>query len=279
MPPVTILIKSHIKGYTRKDGTLVKEHDDRRRAPVKGKPGNERDMFDPQDVPSGPPAKTDPYGHPTVVGKATDMDDEPGKATEFKFHGMTFTSTNKSGTSMADGTPVREFHEMNDEEDGGADSGMRVWLDGQGRVHADSHGEVKKLRQKTEADAASPEGKWAQAQSDYKAVRKVLDDALNYHGGKNPNWGHVGDAEHIASELFEAAEFLGLKGAVMPKASAKGTEAAASYLEKTTPIRQNLKLLDGYFAGKMGKDQWGHIGSASNVLTTLKDLRQFLTGK
>lgn len=97
------LMKSHVKQYTRSNGTVVKEHDDSR--------------------------------HPQIIGTATDLDTHnPKKAFEFTFNGKRYSHTGKEGKSMHDGRHVSEFEH--------ADSGHRVWMDDGGSVHADSKEEA-----------------------------------------------------------------------------------------------------------------------------------------
>jgi hypothetical protein len=120
------LVKSHVKGYTRKDGTFVQEHDDKRKAAQ--------------------------YDHPSVVGKISshkvigdkgrgtkDGNGDPthSDTTSIGFAGRDYAPTGKTGQSLHDKTPVHEFE---------ADDGHRVWADGAGRVHADSQDEVESLR-------------------------------------------------------------------------------------------------------------------------------------
>jgi len=111
------LIKSHVKGFVRKDGTVVKEHDDKRQK-----------AFD----------------HPHVVGHAQNLQGGGAdKAHSFDFGGKTYVASGKSGTSSHDNTPVRHFQEQTKD---GEDSGRHLWLDGKSRVHADSKDEVDELR-------------------------------------------------------------------------------------------------------------------------------------
>lgn len=111
------LVKSHVKGYVRKDGAVVKEHDDKRQK-----------AFD----------------HPHVVGHAQNLQGGGAdKAHSFDFDGKTYAASGKSGTSTHDNTPVRHFQEQTKD---GEDSGRHLWLDGKSRVHADSKDEVDELR-------------------------------------------------------------------------------------------------------------------------------------
>lgn len=138
------LLKSHIDAFTRKDGSVVQAHDDKR-------------------VAASP---ADAYGHPNVVGKPSKMvngnwtketgykeTEHTGKPTEahaIHFAGKKYLSSSKTGTSMHDNTPTRAFNE----DDGTDEGGHRVWLDDKARVHADSTTEVKGLRSKYEAHSA-----------------------------------------------------------------------------------------------------------------------------
>lgn len=122
------LLKSHVEGYSRKDGSYVKSHDDKRTKKA-----------DPKD---------EKYSHPHVVGKAenTDAYSEGHKDNSgMKFAGTQYFSTGKSGKSFHDETPVREFE---------SEDGHRVWQDEHGRVHADGKDEVARLRAKHEAHVA-----------------------------------------------------------------------------------------------------------------------------
>lgn len=130
-PDTHALLKAHIDQYTRKDGTVVQAHDDKR---VAAKPN-------------------DRHGHPNVVGKAEKL--RGGNASEahgFEFAGKEFRASGKTGKSAHDGTPVRHFREATED---GRDTGQHVWLDDDGRVHADSTDEVGRLRREGEAHAAA----------------------------------------------------------------------------------------------------------------------------
>jgi hypothetical protein len=126
------LLKSHVKGYSRKDGTYVQDHDDKRQKKAAA------------------PAGGGGYSHPHVVGKATVTDPHatgPGDASVIQFAGTEYFSTSKKGKSFHDETPVREFE---------SEDGHRVWMDDHGRVHADDISEVDRLRKKGEAVAGKP---------------------------------------------------------------------------------------------------------------------------
>jgi len=97
------LQKSHVKQYTRSDGTVVQEHDDSR--------------------------------HPNIIGRATDHDTyNPKKASEFTFNGKRYSHTGTEGKSTHDGRYVSRFEH--------AESGHVVWHDDSGNVHADSKEEA-----------------------------------------------------------------------------------------------------------------------------------------
>ena len=85
------------------------------------------------------------YDHPNVVGRADFGGKSPEKHYAMKFAGTEYIATGKTGNSMHDQTPVREFE---------AEDGHRVWADHAGRVHADSKGEVAGLRKRAEAHGA-----------------------------------------------------------------------------------------------------------------------------
>jgi len=80
--------------------------------------------------------------HPNVIGVADGLDDHPEKASGFTFEGRRYYSTGKSGNSLHDGTPVREF------EAGKEHNYHRAWLDHSGRVHADDITEAARYRKK-----------------------------------------------------------------------------------------------------------------------------------
>lgn len=142
------LLKAHVQSYTRKDGAFVQEHDDGRQAAA------------PKPAKAARKPKADPYGHPNVVGHARMTHHEykpgggvnthkeveaedPADADTAHFNGKRYSWTSKTGKSMHDGTELRAFdHE---------ESGHRIWMDGQRRVHADSTDEVPKLRAAYEA--------------------------------------------------------------------------------------------------------------------------------
>lgn len=86
--------------------------------------------------------------HPSVVGKGDFGGQHPGKADKMKFGGRQYSATGKSGNSLHDKTPVREFQ---------ADDGHKVWGDEAGRVHAHSKSEVPQLRQLAQGGGA-PQG-------------------------------------------------------------------------------------------------------------------------
>lgn len=186
-----ILLKAHVKGYTRADGSFVKEHDDSRVAAVPyQKPDHvkntadelhhlgriDKDKRSPEEhkrflqlqarhmkhgvhnAPLSPEYKAhtggkSKYDHPHVVGKAEKLQGGGAdKANGFHFAGKEYTASGKTGKSMHDDTPVRHFREVTKD---GADTGEHVWLDDSGRVHADSQSEVAGLRKRGEAKSAS----------------------------------------------------------------------------------------------------------------------------
>lgn len=123
------LQKSHVKQYTRSDGTVVKEHDDSRQKQ---------------------------YGHPNVAGKISHhkiigdggRGEKAGNGnplhhatTTIGFAGTDYHPIGKTGNSMHDDTPVEAFE---------SEDGHRIWADAKGRVHADGESEVKGLREKYE---------------------------------------------------------------------------------------------------------------------------------
>lgn len=124
------------------------------------------------------------YDHPNVVGKADFGKDTLEKGSSMKFAGTEYSATGKTGNSMHDQTPVREFE---------AEDGHRVWADGAGRVHADSRDEVPALRKKSEG-AAKPAAKPKGAVSRKAAASPAGDDA--------PAEGEVGHHEHTTYGVY-----------------------------------------------------------------------------
>lgn len=157
------LLKSHVKGYSRKDGTYVQEHDDKRQKKAAA------------------PAGGGGYSHPHVVGKATVIDPHatgPKDTSGIQFAGTEYWSTGKKGKSFHDETPVREFE---------SEDGHRVWLDDHGRVHADDISEVDRLRKKGEAVAEKPaapaggEGKAKETPNVVASKADVINATLGQH--------------------------------------------------------------------------------------------------
>lgn len=134
------MLKSHVGAYTRKDGVMVKEHDDSRQKQM--------------EQTTSPRASAGPDeahgGHPNIVGKGDHGKEPAATASQVKFQGKEYSSTGKSGTSMHDKTPVREFEH--------GDSGHRVWMDGSSNVHADDSSEVESLRAKNDDASAHTDG-------------------------------------------------------------------------------------------------------------------------
>ena len=77
--------------------------------------------------------------HPFVVGKA-ECKGSPEKSSSLKFAGREYHASGKSGKSIHDDTPVREFEH---------ESGHKVWMDDAARVHANNENEVDGLRQES----------------------------------------------------------------------------------------------------------------------------------
>lgn len=122
------LLKSHIDTYTRKDGTIVQAHDDKRVAK--------------------------PDGHPMIAGRAEKLQGGDAKTAHgFRFAGKEFSASGKTGTSFHDGRPVRHFREGTSD---GGDSGDHVWLDHHGNVHADSYSDVRRLKDMARAGYNKP---------------------------------------------------------------------------------------------------------------------------
>jgi hypothetical protein len=166
----SLMLKSHVKGYDRKDGTHVAEHDDKRQK----KAG-------------------DAYSHPHVVGKATITDEHSTgahDASTMQFAGTNYSTTGKQGKSFHDETPVREFESEGD--------GHRVWMDHSARVHADSKTEVDSLRKKHEAHVAGQQGEDA-----------PIDDKDRFNAGAgDPVHGSEGGSGVNKPEKVEKAAVL-----------------------------------------------------------------------
>ena len=77
--------------------------------------------------------------HPFVVGQA-ECKGRPEKSSSLKFAGREYHASGKSGKSIHDDTPVREFEH---------ESGHKVWMDDAARVHANNENEVDGLRQES----------------------------------------------------------------------------------------------------------------------------------
>ena len=159
---LSALQKAHVKGYTRSDGTFVKEHDTSVTAkPKAASPSANKfpgEKNGPSDASLKQFAQTDTkakakldkqeadkkYGHPNVVGHAENLKGgDASKAHGMHFAGKEYIASGKEGKSMHDDTPVRHFTEVTG---AGDDDGQHVWMDHSGRVHADDTSSVKRLR-------------------------------------------------------------------------------------------------------------------------------------
>ena len=187
------LLKSHIDAYTRKDGSVVAAHDDKRVAT----------------------APSDAYGHPNVVGKPSKMvngnwtkgngykeTEHTGKPTDahaIHFAGKKYLSSGKTGTSAHDGTPTRAFNEDNGTDEGG----HRVWLDDKARVHADSASEVDSLRKKYEAHAGPADGEVGHEEhKKYGAYFKKGDKVKDNYGKHHEVLSHRGPEVHTTGGSY-----------------------------------------------------------------------------
>ncbi len=188
------LLKSHIEAYTRKDGSVVAAHDDKRAAAA---------------------PKDDAYGHPNVVGKPSKMvagnwtkktgykeTEHTGKPTDadaIHFAGKKYLSSGKTGTSMHDGTPTRAFHE----DDGTDAGGHRIWLDDKARVHADNSNEVAELRRKYEFHTGPADGEVGhEDHKQYGAHFKKGDKVKDHYGKHHEVLWHRGPEVHTTGGLF-----------------------------------------------------------------------------
>lgn len=192
-------MKAHVKGFTRKDGSFVKEHDDKRAAARPDQPASKAGG-------TGPDGGA--YSHPHVVGKAEITDayaNEGAKdASGIKFAGTQYLSTGKEGKSAHDGTPVREFE---------ASDSHRVWLDHHGRVHADGQSEVPALRKKFEAHEAQfgnpPKGSGEMDDADHVKAKgdpaAPADKPKAKAGDSVTDWKAKNGAEQKATAAAKAA--------------------------------------------------------------------------
>lgn len=258
------LIKSHIQGYTRKDGTFVKEHDDKRQAKAGG---------DDHPLVVGRPSKMVSYQHVPGQGSREVEPEHPADADVIHFGGKQYSWTSGTGRSVHDQTPLRAYeHE---------ESRHKVWMDEQGRVHADSKSEVDGLRAAHEAsgkpEADGKDGKPA-AKPKRVAVRKEKDEAAapspaadephspqataneakwnDLDDEENPHaalpglsskalaqlaGGHVDGKAHAAREL--ASRGQDLDGKWVGHAKAKEAHAGASKGEAHPEIAEHLQTV------------------------------------
>ena len=164
---LSALQKAHVKGYTRNDGTFVKEHD----TSVTAKPK--------AASPSANKFPGEKNGHPNVVGHAENLKGgDASKAHGMHFAGKDYSASGKEGKSMHDGTPVRHFTEITGSGD---DDGQHVWMDHSGRVHADDTSSVKRLRGEYEAHAGKTDQKPAGAAAKPKHSAATLSALADQH--------------------------------------------------------------------------------------------------
>lgn len=194
---LSALQKAHVKGYTRSDGTFVKEHDTSVTAkPKAASPSANKfpgEKNGPSDASLKQFAQTDPkakakldkqeadkkYGHPNVVGHAENLKGgDASKAHGMHFAGKEYSASGKEGKSMHDGTPVRHFTEMTGTGD---DDGEHVWMDHSGRVHADDTSSVKRLRGEYEAHAGKTDQKLAGGAAKPKHSAATLSALADQH--------------------------------------------------------------------------------------------------
>lgn len=141
------LHKSHVKQYTRSDGTVVKEHDDSRHPNIIGKIAYHNII--------GKEGRGEQKGNGDPTHYAT---------TSIGHNGKEYTPTGKTGNSMHD---EREVHEFESKD------GHRVWADKRGNVHADS---------KWEADQYHKRGRFAE---DDDNRQKKADEARKQANGSS----------------------------------------------------------------------------------------------
>lgn len=123
------MVKAHVSGYTRKDGTRVEHHER----------GNTSTTQKPAARPSG--------DSPNIVGQAARVfpAGDAKRATHVHFAGAQYEATGERGTVKEYGHAVRKFKH--------ADS--HLWLDEQARVHGGSARHAEKLRALHQAHVAS----------------------------------------------------------------------------------------------------------------------------
>lgn len=265
------LSKAHVRSYTRKDGTFVKEHDDQRQA------------AQPKQSSGGGAS----YDHPNVVGKADFGGKSPEKHYAMNFAGTEYMATGKTGNSMHDQTPVREFE---------SDDGHRVWADHAGRVHADDTSEVAKLRQRFEAHSsksskpqaggyvAPKEGEvghheHTQYGAFFRPGDKVRDgsgkehEVMEHRGAEVKTYGggsfHPTKLKHVSSKAGGSETPAGARAAQEPE-SAKPRRAAA----KTAPAeaaQPSFKRGDKVKVHKPGQLSHGVEGSVLGPSKTKPD--------
>lgn len=200
------------------------------------------------------------YDHPNVVGKGEFGKDGPAKDWSMKFAGTDYTHTGKTGNSMHDQTPVREFE---------SEDGHRVWADNAGRVHADSTSEVSDLRQKYEASSkpAKPKkapAKKAAAPKDSPAA-KTQNEGYGYHGealnqhirdthGEDTYHGSLTEVQHNAAYAAADKKFGEAAQKLVDGGHFGSTDEARDYLDST----HGRHLHDGatFHGGDISKVKW-----------------------
>jgi hypothetical protein len=216
------------------------------------------------DVGGGGAKPADPYGHPTVVGKAEKLQGgDASKAHGMHFAGKQFSASGKEGKSSHDGTPVRHFREVTSS---GADDGQHVWMDGHGRVHADSSSEVKSLRAAHEAHQK-------------KAAAKPATPEVK---SNNTDWGFHGEAHkaHLSAKLGPDSYYNNAKESDLSEAhevAAKKFSATANHLVQAGHFDNHDQARD-YLDSTHGRhlhDAMGHFGDASKVPWLGKDVQHY----
>lgn len=224
--------KAHVKGYTRKDGTYVEEHDDSRQAAQAQQPSGRFEY--PSHVKNWsdkahfleqiPESQRTPEWKAAYKKASAQSMYGKGHSPEYKAHlaaskggaskgGDAYGHPNvvgkadfgkespEKGWSMkfagteytATGKEGNSMHDQTPVREFESEDGHRVWADGAGRVHADSTSEVAALRQKHEA-SAKPVAK--------KPTEKKV--AVKSDGLKDgvPKEGEVGYHEHTTYGVY-----------------------------------------------------------------------------
>ena len=302
------LAKAHVSAFTRKDGTFVAEHDDKRAAAKPKAPAGDKASIphghagayfpahrqriaemkhgDSIKIKAGEDehtltrdgdnvhiarkqgaargkAKATAFDHPNVVAhnvRMTSSHYEPGKGSKEKdaedpadadtvhFAGKRYSWTSKTGKSSHDGTPVRAFeHE---------DSGHRVWVDDNRRVHADSTDEVDRLRK----EHADHEAKQGSGKEPAKKVMVRKEAAAPAGGEKKPStWQEAQEHAFKAGAKFKSnvAVFNTAENAHSRASRSAGSKGGAFVMKH--PDHNFHVVVNGADSQRMEKNGYQHV--------------------